>query len=654
MTNSWLGGPSFLSPLQPSLPAILSNLCPSSNPARLVLASLRALSHLADALVLSSDTYPISLETTAEALFTRQYVAILSRILSQTSTSATIQCQVILAISLVGKLCREERHQSILATLGVLDALATRLAGYIFAEGYVIPGAETLAQRDGLGEYFPKDTLSNVPLALILEAISVIITNSKFRASQLLYSPSILAVFPVSQSSDMLIPQNTRSAWRAFMLAGLGGRQNQLNALDYLLPYVPIQQLKTANPHMSAFPPLGTSGSRENLALNGMSQFGKYAGASNWGDFGVGDTANSSDTPTSETEEPESPLIPYLLVLSRAKSGMAGLMAASVLAILYRAGLTKKARETDISLSVVPRLVKMLDDSILPAKGKDYLADVETQELEWAIKEKAPAVLAMLMTDSEILQKAAFDARVIGKLAKMLKVSYDPVIESSGMKAWSPHGDEDLELGPDAFKADYQGQPPLLVHKIKIRESTLKAIAAISLFDDTYRKAMVEQGTIPYIVESMTAMPSKPTPPLESGEQPPKTRVEGNPKNGYGTNTFGVLIAACGAIRALSRSVGILRTTLIDGGVAMPVYNLLLHPNIEVQIAATATVCNLVTDVSPMRDVSPLFEYIELYLLLTDNRGSRRAQNSMPPCSFDQCEIKTECLVGVETLRTFC
>jgi len=68
-------------------------------------------------------------------------------------------------------------------------------------------------------------------------------------------------------------------------------------------------------------------------------------------------------------------------------------------------------------------------------------------------------------------------------------------------------------------------------------------------------------------------------------------------------NSIDVLIAACGAIRALSRSVGILRTTLIDNGVAMPVFRLLQHPDIEVQIAATATVCNLVTDVSPMREV---------------------------------------------------
>lgn len=73
-------------------------------------------------------------------------------------------------------------------------------------------------------------------------------------------------------------------------------------------------------------------------------------------------------------------------------------------------------------------------------------------------------------------------------------------------------------------------------------------------------------------------------------------------KGEYGTNPVEVLIAACGAVRALSRSVSVLRTTLIDNGVAEPVFQLLQHPEIEVQIAATATVCNLLTDVSPMRE----------------------------------------------------
>jgi len=52
----------------------------------------------------------------------------------------------------------------------------------------------------------------------------------------------------------------------------------------------------------------------------------------------------------------------------------------------------------------------------------------------------------------------------------------------------------------------------------------------------------------------------------------------------------------------MSRSVSILRTSLIDYGVAKPIHALLTHPNVEVQIAATEVLCNLVLHFSPMRE----------------------------------------------------
>jgi hypothetical protein len=510
---------------------------------------------------------------------------------------------------LIIRVCLDERHQQGLANSGVLDALATRLASFVVAEGLVIPGAEILAQRDGLQEYFPLAAPSGAKLAIILEAIAVIITDSKFRASQLLYSPSILAIFPMSQPTDFIATQNARAAWNAFNAAGLSVRQSQLNAVDYLLPFVPLHQLKSTSASASAFPPLGTSGSRENLAPLGRANANKYNGASllSWSDPpGLDSGTASLDIITTDPEEPESPLIAYLILLLRHRTGMTRLMAASVLTVLYRAGLTHKTRETAIGLLVVPLLVQLLDDPVGPLKGKDILRDEEDVLLQRAITERTPAILAMLITDSEYLQKAAFDAAVVGKLSKMLKISYDPVPETANPHPWSPAGDE-YEQGVDSPspRLGRNGQSPLLVHKIKVRESTLKAIAALVPFKDDYRKAIVDQGVVPYIVESMSSAPGKPSP--KSSDKPEKvlspSPVEES-KQGYGINPVNVLIAACGAVRALSRSVSVLRTTLIDSGVAEPVFRLLQHPDIEVQIAATATVCNLLTDVSPMREVS--------------------------------------------------
>jgi hypothetical protein len=528
------------------------------------------------------------------------------------------------------------------------------LASFVVAEGLVVPGAEILAQKEGLREYIPQAAPPNASLSVILEAIAVIIADSKFRASQLLYSPSILAIFPLSQSTEFVANQNTRAAWNAFNAAGLSTRQSKLNAVDFLLPCVPLQQPKSGSGQASAFPPLGTSGSRENLAQNGQ----KYNGASqpSWADPPSLDIGAGSHEAVAESEEPESPLIAFLIYSLRSQTQMERLMAASVLTVLYRAGLTNKTRETAIGLLVIPLLVHMLDDPIGPSKFKDNFADAEATALDWAIKERAPSILAMLITDSEHLEKAAFEASVVGKLSKMLKVSYDPVPEASHPHPWSPHGEENggggLESGLSSPLGSH-GQPPLLVHKIRVRESALKAIAALVPFKDEYRKAIVDQGMVPYIVESMNSNPGKPTPKVgDKSEKAVNGSSEDESKKGYGVNPVSVLIAACGATRALSRSVSILRTTLIDNGVVLPVFNLLQHPDIEVQIAATAAACNLVTDVSPMREVSFIHNRKSaLTDFLLDYHRCWCSQNPLRTRAFYECKATLKCALGFKALR---
>ena len=67
----------------------------------------------------------------------------------------------------------------------------------------------------------------------------------------------------------------------------------------------------------------------------------------------------------------------------------------------------------------------------------------------------------------------------------------------------------------------------------------------------------------------------------------------------------GVRYAACQCVRALSRAVSVLRTNIVDSGLGLAVYQLFRKSDEDprVLLAASAVICNLVTDASPLRAV---------------------------------------------------
>ena len=508
-------------------------------------------------------------------MFSYESAEAIRRIIAQEYGSSGGQACIELAAALIGKLCTEEIHKTTLAECGVLDALAAKIASFVVAQGFVLPGAEDRLQDAGALGAFPTAAPSSARLAPILRAVTVIIEQSKSRAEHFLSSPGVVTVFP-KQISGFAANDVRRGPWGAAYLSGSAvPRQPGVNPVDNLLPSVPMAHPKSPS-SLANFPPLGNSGSQRRQSH-------------------VFPTPFSLAETTSEEEE--NSVVPWLLCILRSEGGMVRLMAARLVTVLFRLGLAKKHRVPMFSYLLVPILIRMLDKDFKvpdePNNNDDGLLNA-TQR----IKEEAPAVLANLVMDDQELQKHAVDGNALKRLSQLLKETYNPVSETS-RTMWCSDGDGPAR-DPETMSADCRlgppGYSPTVCHVMRYRESILKALAALIPFKDEYRKLVCENGVVPYIIDSLKPRPSDA--PADAASVPKNTPADGNP-----TPT---LLAACGTARMLSRSVTVLRTSLIDAGVAQPLFTLIKHPDIEVQIAATAALCNMALDFSPMKEVSNL------------------------------------------------
>ncbi|KAL6300508.1 ARM repeat-containing protein [Sparassis latifolia] len=167
------------------------------------------------------------------------------------------------------------------------------------------------------------------------------------------------------------------------------------------------------------------------------------------------------------------------------------------------------------------------------------------------IRTKACFILYNLVSDHKELCKLAFDRGTLSKLACLVK-SITPIEQTV---EWEEDEPESISC---------------------LREAALTAIAAISLFDDDIRGDVTDKlKLIPSIQTSLSHQ------------------------------HVGVRYAACQCVRALSRSVAVLRTNIVDTGLGMAVYQLFQKQDEDrrVTYAASAVICNLANDCSPLRTV---------------------------------------------------
>ncbi|KAF1363953.1 ARM repeat-containing protein [Lizonia empirigonia] len=550
------GGPAFTMPLLAGqvLPPLLEALRPGQTPTRLLTTTLMTLNQIADAVAQEkpgSDTNGLSLAATVrERIYTQSVVESIAEILAPMTGPSKSNQQFMLAMRLITKTCVEEPQKRMLVDAGILGFLAGKLASIAAADELVPQSESTPLQR----EQIPSRALSD-----IMEAISAIVKNSHFYTARFLYSQPIQQLFgwPKERTSTAYDTQNssTQSSW------------------DKLIPRVQTITSKT-DPYTKSWPALGSY-----TAVGGES----YARLPSV------ESLYQSSCRSIITDESESPLFIWLMYVARRGESAARLSACYLLALLKKFGEkwplndpSKVTRERHFSYLIVPLVVKMIEESSEQTKKPHTLSPATRDEMRFVL-ERAPLVLAELVTGNKVLQTAAVDARVMPTLVQILKKSFERVT-TNAKPLWQPRSTsyevKDPALDPESSTLGMPGLSADVLHAFRNRENALLALAAIAGDQDGYRKLVIEMGAATHIIESLV-------PYTESSEK------DGNPD--------AVLKAACNVTRSLSRSVSVLRTSLIDHGIANPVFELLNHQSVKVQIAATEVITNLVLEVSPMR-----------------------------------------------------
>lgn len=589
---------------------------------------------MADSLFLSHSDHDTSEDGLLNLLYTEQHLPTLANLLLQTSPLLVAQQQIALTAALISKTCRDEHHRAMLAQTGVLEALAVRLASFIVATGCSLNPGNGGSKH--IGDIAPATSRSRI--SPILQAIGVIIQHSKPRAVQFLNAPAFASVFPKPDADATSCYEKKPTAWGPNASNTFNVRQAPPNAIDVLIPPLPSTHFRSSLAPNSSFPPLGALGSSSKQTQMSRSFSSAIEVIQSQGlEF---------------IEEEESNLIAWLLYIARIENEVTGLMAAWVLAILYRHGLTKRGREAAFALLLVPSLVRMLDKDLKTSLDTSITYDTSVLASPGRLsKEHAPSVLAMLAANSLEIQRAAADAGAIKKLSQLLKESYDEMPANSSAALWTPESstprhpegrDDGSKLGPAGVSAT-------AYHVMRLRESVLIALAAIASDKDEYRRAIIDNGVVPFVIKTL-----KPEESDAVAQADGQTETTSRYRRAFPGNCKDAIMAACGAARALSRSVSTLRTSLMDAGLPAPLFVLIKCQDMELQIAATAVVTNLVLHFSPMREVVLLRPNTSSRLCADQFSGYHRSwciEDLVRACAFDERKTASELGMGAEACR---
>lgn len=477
----------------------------------------------------------------------------------------TTQEQIGLAAELISKTCREDEYRNFLVKAGALDLLAAHFAAHVSASSLVSPVIEVSA----IASFPPAPSKSN--FLHIVSAIASIIANSNYRAARFVYSQPIVAIFPSAKQ----ISSFEKYGFMIQPRPSVSYSTQSIPAYEYLLPQLQVAQTKESN-FSKAFPALGS-----------LTAPGDGARISSFAD------PNLQSSKHVTGQEYETAIYAWCIRMAREHRDGERLVFVELLTELVkfaesnpidnRSEYIKESQRRLLAVLIVPLLSKMIDDG--ETGGRSERAT------------KAMRLMAALLEYDAILQNAAADSGIIRRVCQVLKKSFDVVIGEQP-KRWSPipTSPDEMDSLEGVERADVLGNPGVSqeVHLLlKSRECSLLALAAIAHKEDPHRKTIIESGAVACIADSLI-------PYERDDEETARGNISTGAKDG---NPVPVLIAACNAARAMSRSVSVLRTSMMDYGIAKPIYGLLKHPVIDVQIATTDVLCNLLLQFSPMREV---------------------------------------------------
>ncbi|KAK5072370.1 hypothetical protein LTR64_005161 [Lithohypha guttulata] len=549
-------GTSFTAPILASdLLQRLLDLLHDTSDVRLQLTILRSLNTIADNLPLQSEREWMPDRSLAAQLFKRENVSQLAKIISSQNTHHEQQAMEA-ALTLICKTCTREREKRILVETDILNNLCDKVVQFINLQKIPVWQGKRFGYELQHSHGQPHQIQEKANhVSLVLETIALIIEKSESHAQTFVSHAGLLAAMSVLPHTEDDI-QNFGSS---FSIPPI---------ITIALPTVPDPYSMNAA-RRSQFPPLSVSSSAQKRRTSAIQS--------------PRDQNSIIVEENDRDEQGEYLIVPWLLYLVRTSGGRRRFAAARLLGILKCHNLMHPTRARSLAALLVPILVHMLlthNDSDAPGFYGHLV----------------PSVLAMVVKDNEYLQKAAVEVKAIAKCVFALKTSFENQEDIATTLWWPQQLTHKLTDGEPAYCLGPGGPSPRMRKVMTWRQGLLQALASLAPDNESYRKEVVDVGGLPLIMQALEPFSSS----IVEGE------IKGDSIHVHG-NSPEVLIAACGAVRALTRSATSLRTKLVDADVAKPIIKLLQTAEPEVRIAATMVMANLAHDFSPMKQtVEPI------------------------------------------------